>query len=141
MKVWNFYGSYGLVAGIFEKDGDTPLGIEYRLTPRVTAVEEGTALRVPKGFALSQNFPNPFNATTTIPFSLSREGNISIVVYTLMGQRIRTLVDGLMSVGEHAVQWDGKDGQGKEVAGGVYLVRMSVRGDPFSDARKVTLLR
>ena len=79
----------------------------------------------PIPFALAQNFPNPFNPTTTIRFSLPDAGHVRLVVYALTGQGVRRLIDGTMDAGAHAVLWDGRDESGRPAASGVYLYRLT----------------
>ena len=86
----------------------------------ITAVEDTT----PLAFALNQNFPNPFNPTTTLSFSLPEDGRVTLVIYSLSGQQVRTIVDGLMSAGRQTVVWDGRDDHGNAVSSGVYLSRL-----------------
>ncbi len=98
----------------------------------------------PETYALSQNFPNPFNPTTTIRFAVrpdDQRTNVELSVYNLSGQRIRTLISGKMESGEFAVTWDGKDEVGKEVASGVYLYRLDVDKNRFTQTRKMVLMR
>jgi hypothetical protein len=79
----------------------------------------------PTRFALSQNVPNPFNPTTTIPFNLSEAGEVRLTIHSVTGQIVRTLADAQMGAGGHMVIWDGTDDAGRAVASGVYLYRLS----------------
>jgi hypothetical protein len=76
---------------------------------------------LPTEYGLGYNYPNPFNPTTLIPYSLPAAGRVRLAVYNIMGQRIRLLVDGEQRPGFHQVQWDGHDTQGRGVATGVYF--------------------
>jgi len=78
----------------------------------------------PKDFRLEQNFPNPFNPSTTIPFFLEESSHIKLTVINLMGQTVRTLSEGAMAAGDHFVPWDGRNDAGKIVATGTYLFRL-----------------
>ncbi len=80
---------------------------------------------VPDRFMLAQNSPNPFNPSTTIKFSLSSTAQTKLVVYSLTGQVVRTLVNGQTAAGVHSVVWDGNDNMGRPVASGVYLYRLT----------------
>jgi len=80
------------------------------------------------------NFPNPFNPTTEISFSLPAASHVKLEVYNVMGQKVATLVDGQLEAGEHIVPWDGSD-----AASGVYLYRL--QADNFVDAKKMILLK
>jgi parallel beta-helix repeat protein len=75
----------------------------------------------PVPFALSQNYPNPFNPSTTVRFGLPAVGHVSLTVYSINGQVIRTLANGNFAPGEHTVVWDGRDNNGRAAASGVYV--------------------
>ncbi len=94
---------------------------------------------IPADFSVEQNYPNPFNPQTTIDFSLPRSALVTIDVYNLLGETIRTLVSQTMPPGRHAVIWDGRDDDGGEVSSGVYFYRL--RADDFSATRKMLLVR
>ena len=79
----------------------------------------------PFAFALDQNFPNPFNPITTIRYSLADAGRARLVIYNLAGQQVRTLVDADLPPGAYSVSWDGRDGQGRAVASGAYVYRLT----------------
>ncbi|MFA4833724.1 MAG: two-component regulator propeller domain-containing protein [Patescibacteria group bacterium] len=86
------------------------------------------------------NFPNPFNPTTTIEFSVGRESLATLAVYNLAGQKVRTLINGeRLTAGVHSVVWDGKDEAGKAVSSGTYLCR--IMAGNFVSVNKMTLLR
>ena len=70
-------------------------------------------------------FPNPFNPSTTIAYTLPSKGLVSLVVYNLAGQKVRTLADSPMASGRHTIVWDGIDDNGNTVAAGVYLTRLT----------------
>jgi hypothetical protein len=88
---------------------------------------------------LYNNFPNPFNPTTTISFDIVSDTNVRIDVYNIKGQLVKTLVDAPHSVGAHRVNWDGKDATGRDVASGVYLYQMST--DTHTDVKKMILMK
>jgi hypothetical protein len=81
------------------------------------AVESGT-------FGLNQNYPNPFNPSTTIRYSLPNESNVRLVVYNILGQEVRVLIEARQGVSDHAIAWDGRDAFGREVATGMYIYRL-----------------
>jgi Tol biopolymer transport system component len=99
---------------------DFPTASMSRLQP--TAVSDAA----PIGFALTGNYPNPFNPTTTISFTLPASGAATLSVYSITGQKVRELVSGHLSAGVHSVVWDGLDASGKQVSSGVYLSRLSM---------------
>jgi len=95
---------------------------------------------IPRTFALQQNFPNPFNPTTTIRYDLPRAARISLKVYDILGREVITLIDGLQDAGFKSVGWDAS-----AVPSGVYIygfVAREVEGKTtFTDARKMILLK
>jgi hypothetical protein len=80
---------------------------------------------VSRGFSLMQNYPNPFNGETALQFDLPRTSNVSMVIYNLLGERVKTLIDGSRPAGTNAVVWDGTDQRGKPVSSGMYFYRLS----------------
>jgi hypothetical protein len=106
---------------------------------------------LPGFFALGQNYPNPFNSGTVIPYHLPSpvvSGQWSVPttlrVYNILGQVVRTLVDGPQESGEHRVVWDGRDDRGKEVTSGIYLCLLRAenrRERVLTNVRKLMLVR
>jgi hypothetical protein len=80
---------------------------------------------MPLQFFLIRNSPNPFNPSTTLSFTLPQSGKAELAVYSITGQKIRTLLNGPISAGAHSVTWDGRDDSGKLVSSGVYLSRLT----------------
>jgi serine protease len=105
-------------------------------TPLVGVLENDAS--VPNTFSLSQNYPNPFNNSTTISFSLSRNGNVSLMIYDLLGRRVKLLQSGNLSTGKHSFTWNGTDESGAEVTSGVYFYRLESR-EGVSTRRMVLL--
>ncbi|MCI0452265.1 MAG: T9SS type A sorting domain-containing protein [Candidatus Latescibacteria bacterium] len=91
------------------------------------------------GTRLAQNVPNPFNPTTTIPFSLAARGPATVSVFDTSGRLVRTLVDETRAAGDHVVRWDGRDARGRSVASGVYFYRL-VAGS-VTESKKMVLLK
>ncbi len=89
------------------------------------AVQAELGSVVPRAFALEQNFPNPFNPSTTVPVSVPVTGAVTVKVYNILGEEIVTLHDGVLDQGRHWLTWDGRNDAGRQVATGVYLTRMS----------------
>jgi len=92
-------------------------------------VIENTPAISPYQFTLSQNYPNPFNSTTHIRFSLPENASVSLKIYNIQGQLVRTLLDEVREPGEHAVVWDGTTNAGQLVASGVYFYRLTRNGE------------
>jgi len=104
-----------------------------------TSVDENGSTEKIEGFSLSQNYPNPFNSSTDITFSVPQAQKVKLEVYNIIGQRVRTLVDELMSQGTHSMKWDGKDGQGNVVASGIFLYKMEV--GTFKETKRMLFLK
>lgn len=105
-------------------------------TPDAGKVIEGA---IPEEFELEQNAPNPFNPTTSILYHLPEDGFVTLDIYNLMGQKIRTLVNEQKSAGSYTAKWDGLDDAGRKVASGVYVY--SIKAGSFSDVKKMLLLK
>jgi len=105
----------------------------------VTDVDDEESGALPREFALSPNYPNPFNAATTIRYALPEKAHVRIEVINLLGQKVTTLVDRTMPSGQHSAVWNGTDASGKPVASGVYFYRLTT-GD-FVQTRKMMLLK
>jgi hypothetical protein len=107
-----------------------------------TVADDPAAGGRPRGYALSQNYPNPFNAETsieyTLPQGIARRG-VTLRIYNLLGQEVRTLVDGSPGPGVHRVRWDGRDRYGRQAATGVYFYRLE--SGTFAQTHKMVLLR
>jgi hypothetical protein len=105
-----------------------------------SGVEEGNLVPpVPRIFSLSQNFPNPFNPSTTISFELSDDASVTLRIYDVRGRFLKNLYDGRKEAGRYRVFWDGTDEEGGHAASGIYLCRLGVAG--FSATRKMVLLK
>lgn len=98
---------------------------------------EGDGL--PNATTLSQNFPNPFNPTTEIQYSLKSSTHVRLVVRDLLGREVAVLVDGPKGPGEHSAVWDGRDSNRQSVASGVYLYHIETIHQSLS--RKMMLLK
>ncbi len=93
----------------------------------------------PSSFALGQNWPNPFNISTSISFDLPVEAQVSLVVYNLLGQKVVTLMDAYANAGHHIVNWDGRSSSGEVVSSGIYFYR--IRTDAFTETKRMMLLK
>ena len=90
-------------------------------------------------YHLAQNYPNPFNPTTSIGFKLAEAGPVQLIIYNVLGQRVRTLIDEYVKTGSHHVQWDRMDDSGKMVGAGVYFYQMRVNN--FTQIKKMLVLK
>jgi len=94
---------------------------------------------VPRSYGLSQNYPNPFNPETEIAYQVPQASNVSIHIYNIQGQVVRTLVDADRDAGDYRVVWNGRDDAGNEVATGIYLYRITAGN--FTSTKKMILLK
>ncbi len=105
----------------------------------VTRVREPIA-GIPAGFRLHQNFPNPFNSSTTIEFEITAAGFVSLSVYDVLGRKVSTLVEGALEPGVHRRTFDGN-----ALASGIYFYRLEAvergRGLHERQTRKLLLIR
>ena len=133
---WTFDRAAGVLEVRSYWSGRTVLDMEFGTE---SAVETSLAEPKPSAFTLFPNAPNPFNNATIIRYDLPEPACVNLSIYTLPGQRIRTLVDGHREAGSYAVTWDGKSEGGPDAASGIYLVRMEARRK--DDAVRVERLR
>lgn len=126
---------YGQGIQINLNNGTVVSGIDFSLSAVLDVGHHGT----PKMFALDQNHPNPFNPSTTIRYVVPSTGHVTLSVYNMLGQKIRTLVDETKSAGAWDVVWNGRNEAGQLVASGVYLYKLQAGGR--TSARKMTLLK
>ncbi|HEY6953402.1 MAG TPA: glycoside hydrolase family 9 protein, partial [Bacteroidota bacterium] len=94
----------------------------------------------PSGYRLDQCFPNPFNPSTTIRYALPSSAVVRLLVFDLLGRRIRTLFEGQATAGEHSAVWNGLDDNGETVASSVYFYQLRT-GTKVIETRKTILLR
>ncbi len=98
------------------------------------------AIITPKDYKLEQNYPNPFNPTTTIKFSLPVKNTISLTVYNILGEKVKTLISSqVYNKGSYKVAWDGTNDYGQKVASGNYIYTLKFGN--FQISKKMTLLK
>jgi len=112
-----------------------PAGDEVSIPPG----KDHPETEISRVYRFHQNHPNPFNPHTTIRFQLDEEIEVELSIYTLRGEKVRTLLSGIKRPGTHEVTWNGRDDEGMEAASGVYLYRLKAGGS--SGLRKMTLVR
>ena len=110
----------------------------------ITISDPGAAKAViqtlPTAFALADNFPNPFNPTTTIQYELPQAADVELTVYNVVGQPVRTLVAEHQSAGRYAVEWDATNDSGHSLSSGLYFYRLQAGGE-FLKVKKMLLLK
>lgn len=94
---------------------------------------------IPAEYYLSQNYPNPFNGSTIIQYGLPKKGDVRIVIYNILGQRVRTLNEGERNAGRYQVIWDGKDDREGVVSSGVYIYRIETA--EYMKAKKLVYMK
>jgi hypothetical protein len=107
--------------------------------PFPTGFEPSPTANLPGAMILRTNYPNPFNPSTTIRYELEKEGRVTLQVYDLLGQRVRTLFDDVQPAGESEIVWDGADNAGRQVPSGVYISVLR-SGNSFQ-SRKMVLTK
>ena len=93
----------------------------------------------PQGFVLEQNFPNPFNPSTTIRYELPEDGLVNVTIYDMMGRQVSTLVSSQQAAGYKSIQWNATNDFGKPVSAGVYLYQ--IQAGEFVQTKKMVLLK
>lgn len=93
----------------------------------------------PLQYKLSQNFPNPFNPETRIYFEIPKNEHVQIIVYNLLGYKVRTITNQPYTPGHYVLNWDGRNQAGQQVASGAYILRM--KAGNYIDYKKMMLIR
>ncbi|MFT5089757.1 MAG: hypothetical protein ACI906_003501 [Candidatus Latescibacterota bacterium] len=106
--------------------------------PTDTAIAVSPTI-TPPSFSLAQNFPNPFNSSTSIHYALSTRQHVELAVYNVAGQKLVELDRGERAPGRYVVSWNGRDAQGSPVASGLYLYQLGTKDQ--QQTRKLLLLR
>ncbi|MBN1894221.1 T9SS type A sorting domain-containing protein [bacterium] len=124
-------------------DPDSWIGLDFVRLTNYNVNDVAGAAALPDGFALDQNYPNPFNPETTIRYSLPAPGDVTLEIFDLRGQKIRTLADRSEQAGVHEIRWNAVNESGVRVPSGVYLCRLHVRASGKTDVqtRKLVLMK
>ena len=94
---------------------------------------------IPLAYALHNNYPNPFNPVTNISFSLPEEVRVTIKIYNIRGELVKTIVDEIMTAGFHTIQWEGRNNNNRQVSSGIYFY--NIKAGPFNETGKALLLK
>lgn len=142
MLTYSVYSYYSPSGTLSDPASQIAWATYYRMEkPSLPAFHE-TA--IPSSFSVG-NYPNPFNPSTTIAYTLPEEASIGLEVFDMMGRRVRTLLVGSRSAGYYNVVWNGKDDTGSDVSSGVYIYQFAATpSDParaFRQSGKLMLTR
>jgi hypothetical protein len=95
--------------------------------------------QIPTQFELSQNYPNPFNPTTKIKYQVASDSKVNLTIYNTLGQKVKTLVNGIQEAGYYTIEWNGTNDFGQKLSSGVYIYRMEAGS--FVKVNKMNLLK
>jgi len=104
--------------------------------PSISGEETGD---VPNNYVLFNNYPNPFNPETSIHFTVPKMSRVTLVIYDILGRKIRTLVSATKAAGSYNVTWNGKNDQSQQLASGLYFYKL--QAGEFSATKKMMLLK
>jgi len=96
---------------------------------------------IPSRYGLNQNFPNPFNPSTTITFDLPESGDVHLAVYNITGQIISSIIQENREAGTHSVTWRGRDNMGQQVSSGVYFYKIVFNHGQWSAVKKMLFVK
>ena len=131
---------YGSAAGQTSGGGDlTNSALRYAAIDLDFSPASSDVTMTPDAELLGQNYPNPFNPTTTIAFNMVEEGNVSIEVFNVRGQLVKTLVNEHMTVGDHTLVWEGTNDNNQKVSSGIYFYKM--KSANYSSTKKMILMK
>lgn len=135
MNLEFFKGNFQYLTQQIQNWPDSTVSIQVMMDPVIEIKEEP----VRNTFALLVNYPNPFNSSTQIVFTLSTPSKVELSIYDLLGRRIKTVMNEFLLAGIHFVYWNGRDETDKEVSSGVYIYEITI-GEQ-RNSRKMLLLR
>ena len=115
-----------------------------RIVPNSTSSADQLAIESdnasPISYSLSENYPNPFNPSTTFSYFTPEEGHVVIDIFNINGQRVKTYSSGNKISGKRSIQWNGKDEKGLKLESGIYLYTMNIEGRVV-DTKKMLLIK
>ena len=109
------------------------------ITVTTSVAQQSSSSILPSQVTLQQNFPNPFNPSTTIEYSMPNADNVSIEIYDITGKLVKTLISQRQAAGEHSIVWDGSNNAGSTVSSGTYFYLLKYNNS--QDVRKMILLK
>ncbi len=143
----NFTYPWGLFIADLNNDNDNDIIVGSNYLNRIIWYENLLNLssinsfdeNVIQSFELKQNFPNPFNPSTNIDFTIPKSGFTKLVVYNVEGQMVKTLLNGMHAKGKYSVEWNGTNSAGANVSSGVYFYKLI--SNKYSEIKNMILLR
>ncbi|MDZ7342519.1 MAG: carboxypeptidase regulatory-like domain-containing protein [candidate division KSB1 bacterium] len=126
---------------IGQVEGFTITGVDVQLSPMsATAIgQQGETQGTPTQFELSQNYPNPFNPSTTISYTLPTASHVTLQIFNLQGELVKTLVNGQQNANRYQAIWHGENELGQKVAAGIYFYQLKT--EQFSQTRRLILIK
>jgi hypothetical protein len=147
-------GSGNVVINMFTQDtlemlavGDNAISTAkiYKYGSHIIDGVKDVKVNHPVEFAVKNNYPNPFNPSTNIVYTIAKNATVDLSIYNVLGQKIATLVTGDIAAGEHTTVWNGTTQSGAPVSSGVYFVHMNAQvgatGEVFTGLRKLLLMK
>ncbi|MCB0749819.1 MAG: T9SS type A sorting domain-containing protein, partial [Ignavibacteriae bacterium] len=134
-------GNFDLMEGSpaigYAESGNNLGDPRWKVTTATNIVEEG--IEIPSDFNLFQNYPNPFNPTTSINYSLKAESHVTLEIFNILGNKVRSLVNERQSAGNYTISWDGRNDKYQKLSSGVYLYKINC--DNFISIKKMIKLK
>ncbi|MFC1563429.1 C10 family peptidase [candidate division KSB1 bacterium] len=131
LYIWKIIASDG------QATTEGPTWSFYFTDDKIVSVNEEVI--TPIEYVLDQNYPNPFNPVTTISFQLRSFSEVSLKIYNINGQVVKTLISGKLPAGNHTVKWDGRNEAGQKVSSGIYIYH--IRAGGFTATKKMILIK
>lgn len=132
--------SMGLADSPWPKDmGNSQNTSRYSDDTKTTSIDNSSEVLKPIVFHLDQNYPNPFNPNTTIRYSLPTMAHVSVMIYNILGQHIRTLVDKEEEKGYYEILWDGRGADDRLLESGVYILKIEYQNQKLT--QKMMLIK
>ncbi len=130
---WNFNGIANTILTGSDFNDITVPSNHLNFDNSITAINDSE--KIPNQFNLNQNYPNPFNPTTKIEFTIPTKGNVKLIVYNMLGEKVAELINGDVAAGNHTVQFNGKN-----LASGTYVYILNF-SNQYSEAKKMILMK
>ena len=132
------WGDWGFMDDVWQKD--PPLPVEEWDPDGICTSLSLVSDIVPMKFTLSDNYPNPFNPTTNISFSIPMQTDVRINIYNIMGQLVANVTNEQLNAGTYSMQWNGTDQSGNMLPSGLYFYELEA-GNEFRQIKKMTLVK